>query len=109
MKYHHQEQHNTLLPFGQLSPGEIFHGQLPTADFPPAVERRPPQSKGPGAGRDYSEEAIPERDPAYRLPVGTGCEQATVEALSAEVRRDLARRLQELGMSRARAVVVASL
>jgi hypothetical protein len=59
--------------------------------------------------RDYSEEAIPERDPAYCLPAGTGYEGATIEAVSAEVRRDLARRLQELGMSRGRAAFVAGL
>jgi hypothetical protein len=59
--------------------------------------------------RDYSEEAIPERDPSYRLADGTGHEQATIEAISTEVRRDLARRLQELGMSWARAAFVAGL
>ena len=58
---------------------------------------------------DYSEEAIPERDPAYRLSGGTDYEEPTVEALSREVRQDLARRLQQLGMSRARATVVATL
>jgi hypothetical protein len=58
---------------------------------------------------DYSEEAIPERDPAYRLPDGTECGEPTVEAVSAEMRLDLARRLQELGMSTSRAAFVASL
>jgi hypothetical protein len=56
-----------------------------------------------------SEEAIPERDPAYRLPVETGYEQVTVEAVPLEVRLELARQLQELGMSAARAAAVASL
>ena len=58
---------------------------------------------------DYSEEAIPERDPDYRLPRGTDYEARTVETVSAELRLELARRLQELGMSRARAAVLASL
>jgi hypothetical protein len=58
---------------------------------------------------DYNEEAIPERDPAYRLPHGTSCEEPTVEVISAELKRDLARHLQLLGMSRTRAAIVASL
>lgn len=60
------------------------------------------------AGPDYSEEAIPERDPAYRLPPGTDYEARTVEAVSAKIRLDLANRLQQLGMSPARAALVAS-
>jgi hypothetical protein len=59
--------------------------------------------------RDYDEEAIPERDPAYRLPHGTGYEEPTVEAISAELSRDLVRRLQQLGMTQARATAVVSL
>jgi hypothetical protein len=65
--------------------------------------------KKPETCHDYGEEAIPERDPAYRLPPGTDYEARTIEAVSAEVRADMARRLQELGMSRARAALVASL
>ncbi len=61
------------------------------------------------ACHDYAEEAIPERDPAYRLPPGTDYEVRTIEAVSAETRVSLARRLQELGMSRARAAFVVSL
>jgi hypothetical protein len=109
MKYYHQEKHNALLPYGKLSTRGMFYEQAPTVDVRPAVETCRPKSERDSAYRDYSEEAIPERDPAYRLPVGTGYEQATVEAVSAEVRRDLARRLQELGMSRTRATFVASL
>ena len=44
-------------------------------------------------GQDYSEEAIPERDPAYRLPVGTCSEDATIKFVSTEERRDMARLL----------------
>jgi hypothetical protein len=56
-----------------------------------------------------SEEAIPERDPAYQLSSGTDHEELTVEAVSPEVRLELAHRLQQLGMSRDRALFVASL
>ncbi len=58
---------------------------------------------------DYSEEAIPERDPAYRLPDGTCNDTRTVEQLPAAERLALIRRLEELGMSPARAAFVASL
>jgi hypothetical protein len=58
---------------------------------------------------DYSEEAIPERDPAYRLTAGTSCETETIEHLPAAERRALARRLEQLGMSPARALLVATL
>jgi hypothetical protein len=61
------------------------------------------------AGRDYSEEAIPERDPAYSLPSGNVSAEATMEAVSPETRLELTRRLEQLGMSRVRALAVASL
>jgi hypothetical protein len=109
MKSIRQENRDALLAYDKLTTLRIVHEQLPTADVLRAVARGLPKSKGPGACRDYSEEAIPERDPAYRLSAGPGYEQATIEALSAEMRRELARRLQALGMNRARAVVLASL
>jgi hypothetical protein len=58
---------------------------------------------------DYSEEAILERDPAFRLSGGTDHEGPTVESVSAAVRQDLARCLEQLGMSPSRAAAVASL
>ena len=58
---------------------------------------------------DYSEEAIPERDPAYRMMDGTLADAQTVDALPRDVRLDLARALEELGMSAAKAALVASL
>jgi hypothetical protein len=61
------------------------------------------------ASPDYSEEAIPERDPTYRLPAGTCCQTRTIEHLPAAERLALARRLEQLGMSSARALLVASL
>ena len=109
MKYNHQEQGHALLPYGKPSTGGIFQGQLPTAEVLVAVERWPAKSKSQSACRNYSEEAIPERDPAFRLPGGTDHGEPTVEAMSAAVRLDLARRLEQLGMSRARAAAVASL
>ena len=58
---------------------------------------------------DYSEEAIPERDPAYQLSKGTVYETQTIEQVSPAERLALARCLEELGMSRERAMMVASL
>jgi hypothetical protein len=58
---------------------------------------------------DYSEEAIPERDPAYRPLDDTLYKVQTVEVMPAEVRQQLARRLEQLGMNSARAAMVASL
>jgi hypothetical protein len=58
---------------------------------------------------DYSEEAIPERDPAYRTLDGTLCEEQTVEVMPEDVRLALARCLEQLGMSAAKAALVATL
>jgi hypothetical protein len=68
----------------------VFTAQLPTPD-----------------GQDYSEEAIPERDPAYCLPVGTCYDETTIEVVSKEERLEFVRQLQELGMSYTRAFVLA--
>jgi hypothetical protein len=59
--------------------------------------------------QDYSEEAIPERDPAYCLPVGTCYDESTIEVLSKEQRLEFVRQLQQLGMSYNRAFVLAIL
>lgn len=67
------------------------------------------RSKGEDAVIDYSEEAIPERDPAYRPLDDTLYKGQTVEVVPAEVRRALARRLEQLGMNSARAAMVARL
>jgi hypothetical protein len=66
-------------------------------------------TQGDAYPSDYQEEAIPERDPAYRLPQGTSCQEPTVEALAPEVKFDLARHLHQLGMSQVRAAVVVNL
>jgi hypothetical protein len=74
-----------------------------------ACEEERPENLEAEAIPDYSEEAIPERDPTYRRPTGTVCDSETVEYLPLEERRALARRLQDLGMSPIRAAFVASL
>ena len=58
---------------------------------------------------DYSEEAIPERDPAFDLVDLSPCDTMTIEIVPIEIRRALARRLEELGMKPERAALVASL
>ena len=58
---------------------------------------------------DHSEEAISERDPAYRRLAGTLCDPETAEYASPEERRALARCLEELGMSPAKVAFVARL
>ena len=58
---------------------------------------------------DYSEEAIPERDPAYRTLDGTLYETQTVDDMRPDVRLALARCLEQLGMSAVRAALVANL
>src|ERR1700682_823720 len=58
---------------------------------------------------DYSEEAIPERDPAFDLGDLSPCDTLTIEIVPIQVRRALASRLEELGMKPTRAALVASL
>jgi hypothetical protein len=58
---------------------------------------------------DYSEDALPERDPSYRLPEGTCGDSQTVVYLPRAERLALARCLVQLGMSQTRAQFVASL
>jgi hypothetical protein len=55
---------------------------------------------------DYSEEAIPERDPSYWPHAGTLHEEQTVDDLSAEMRSALIQTLVDLGMSPTRAAFV---
>jgi hypothetical protein len=99
----------TNLSYEKLFTGGRFNEQLTTPDILRAVGTRLPKSSRATTCCDYSEEAIPERDPAYHLPHGTDNEEPTIEAVSAEGRLDLARRLQQLGMSPGRAAAVASL
>jgi hypothetical protein len=71
--------------------------------------RLPSPSNGESSCADYSQEAIPERDPAYRTPDGTLYEGQTVEVIPADLRLTLARCLEHFGMSAARAAVLATL
>jgi hypothetical protein len=61
------------------------------------------------AGIDYSEEAIPERDPSYCTPDGTRHDAQTVDAMPPAMRLALVRSLEKLGMSAIRAAAVARL
>jgi hypothetical protein len=77
-----------------------------------AAERLPEEKQSlkiEVAAVDYSEEAIPERDPAYRPLDDTLYRAQTIELVPTEVRLALARRLEQLGMSGARAAMVANL
>jgi hypothetical protein len=71
--------------------------------------RFPGAPKGERSCPDYSEEAIPERDPAYHLPEGTLYNGQTVEVMPADVRLALASCLERLGMSASRAALIATL
>ena len=108
MKYPNAEELVTLLQYKRLlAAGELKEAPA-TADML-AGETLLPSSTDQQICTDYSEEAIPERDPAYRLSDGTLSETQTVEYMPAAERLALARCLQQLGMSRAKAAVVASL
>jgi hypothetical protein len=86
-----------------------FLQELITVEPPSAGAGLLPTSTEHATGIDYSEEAIPERDPNYRLTDGTLHDTETVEHLPASVRQGLARCLEELGMSPSRAAWVANL
>ena len=85
------------------------YAKYETLESPFPYEQLVPSLENEQTGADYSEEAIPERDPAYRLCDGTLSESQTVEYLPAAERLALARRLEQLGMSRARATIVSRL
>jgi hypothetical protein len=108
MKYPKEEKLDTLLPHEKALAGP-FNNAPATADIPLAGDGLLPSSKPRRIWTDYSEEAIPERDPAYRLSHGTFYETMTVEHMPAAKRLALAGCLEQLGMSRARATLVASL
>lgn len=109
MKYHEEAKLGALLPYETLLTAGKFNEEPVTADIPLAGNRLPPNSRDQRTCTDYSEEAIPERDPAYQLPDGTLYETQTVEVMPAAARLALARCLEQLGMSASRAAMVASL
>jgi len=109
MKFHEEQRRDVLLSYEKVPTAGMFDEESATADLPLAGDRPLPNSQDQRTCTDYSEEAIPERDPVYRLSDGTLYETQTVEYVSAAERLALARRLEQLGMSAARATMVASL
>ena len=82
----------------------IKHIQGDRASDPHGTNSRDVRTKN-----DYSEEAIPERDPAFHLVDMSPSDTLTIEIVPVDKRHALARRLEELGMKSARAALVASL
>ena len=109
MKHHEEEQRDALLPDERVPTPGKFNEEPTTAALALAGDRLLPNSNDQRTCTDYSEEAIPERDPAYRLPKGTLNETRTVEYVTPSERLALARCLEQFGMSTATAAMVASL
>ena len=107
MEYPDEARLDTVVAGEAVLVAEERTDAVAAAGVPTACARPPARSTGQRPRADSSEEAIPERDPAYRLTDGTPCETQTVEHLPAPERRALARRLEQLGMSRARATILA--
>jgi hypothetical protein len=108
MKYPDEARRDTAVAHEEvLEAGEPNHA-VAGPGVPLAGARPLARSAGQRARADYNEEAIPERDPAYRLPDATLYEAQTAEYLPAPERLALARCLERLGMSRARATILAS-
>jgi hypothetical protein len=85
---------------------------VPCEKLLPEIPAAADEQRATGLGgecTDYSEEAIAERDPAFRPMDGTLSEAQTVDVVPADVRLALARSLEQLGMTPARAALVASL
>src|SRR5262249_17983162 len=109
MKYRETMQGDALRTNEQAHAATRFHGERATSDLPPADDRVGPDLSDQRTDIDYSEEAIPERDPVYQLPDGTSHEAQTAEYVSAADRLALARCLEQLGIRPATAALVASL
>jgi hypothetical protein len=107
MEHPDEARLDTVVADAKVLAAEGRSHAVAAAGVPTAWARPPAWSKGQRPRADYSEEAIPERDPSYRLADATPCETQTVEQLPATERRALARSLEQLGMSRARATIVA--
>ena len=109
MKYPDEARRDTAVAHEEvLEAGEPNHA-VAGPGVPLAAARPLARSTGQRARPDYSEEAIPERDPAYRLPDGTLHDEQTVAVMPAGARAALARVLVQLGMNATRAALVASL
>ena len=109
MKHFLEKKPETVLSYGSHSTRTKSKDRLAVSEDFPANESRSLTSTCENACGDQSEEAIPERDPTYCLPMGTDYDGQTIEAVSPESRLDFVRRLQQFGMSHARAAVMASL
>jgi hypothetical protein len=109
MSYPDEATLDTVVANEKVLVAEERNDAVAAAAVPPARARPPARSKGQRPRADYSEEAIPERDPAYRLPDAAPYETQTVEHLPAAERRVLARCLEQFGMNRARATIIAAL
>jgi hypothetical protein len=101
VKYHEEATRDALLPHGNQVTAGTFNQEPVTVVVSSSIDQT--------TCTDYSEEAIPERDPAYRLPYGTLSETQTIEHMSAAKRIALACCLEQLGMSPGRAALMASL
>jgi len=109
MEYPEKKLFGALLPYENLHGAADLNEATATGILPFSGTSLSSSPKNDQIGTDYSEEAIPERDPAYRLSDGTLYETQTVEHLPAAERFALARYLEQLGMSRARAALVVSI
>jgi hypothetical protein len=111
MSCHVEEKRDALVRYENLRLAGELNAEPATTDLPLAGDRLLPSADDQRTCTctDFSEEAIPERDPAYRLPAGTLYETQTVELLSAAGRLALARCLMQLGVSASRAAFVANL
>jgi hypothetical protein len=109
MKYHEQGKRAVLIPCEKVDTAGRVNAGAATAEVAVAGDRLLPNAQDGLWFTDYSEEAIPERDPAYRLPDGTLCETQTLPYVPAAERVALARCLEQFGMSALRAAALASL
>jgi hypothetical protein len=109
MKYHEEAKRGVLVRQEKVPAAGKFNEQPATTELTLAGDRLLPNGPDRQTITDYSEEAIPERDPAYQLPDGTHCEPQTVEYVNAAERLALARCLEQLGMSAPRAAIMARL
>jgi len=109
MKHHEESKLGAFLPFGKHPTAGKFNERAAMADLSLTGDGLLPSANDQRTCTDYSEEAIPERDPAYRLPAGTLYETQTVEHIPAAGRLALARCLEQFGMSPAKAALVARL
>ena len=98
-----------VLPYDIVAEMEKIDEELAMTGVRFDEERLQQSAKAERTVIDYSEEAIPERDPAYRPIDDTLYKAQTVEVIPAEMRLALARSLEQLGMSGVRAAMVASL